>query len=246
MRRGLALCAALTSAGCASSSTSTPAAPTSAGTAVVALASFAATLETTTIGVIDHVTAQLAETGGQAGATINTVTLIYRNGFVSGSMIYTPPSATRLASSGTLNVGPIAVVDNSGNVATEIGANVSYTDDSGHTASVSGSGPLPVLKFTLVGFVRDTGTGQGISSATVQVTSGPNASASVVADSNGQYAFPALQAGTFGVQAQASGYVASSQSVTLLAGSETDFQLAVVAQPAAGGATRRFTGRRQR
>jgi hypothetical protein len=206
------------------------------------MASFAATLETTATGVIYHVTFQLAETGGQAGATINNITFIFRNGFTSGSTIHTPAASTRLASSGTLNIGPIAVVDNSGNVATEIGANVSYTDDSGHTSSVSGSGPLPVLRFGLVGFVRDSGTGQGISGAAVQVTSGPDASASVVADSNGQYAFTALQAGTFTVQAQASGYAASSQTVTLLAASESDFQLSVVAQPAAGSAIGRRAG----
>jgi hypothetical protein len=87
-----------------------------------------------------------------------------------------------------------------------------------------------------MGLVRDSGTSQGISDATLQVTSGPDASASAVADSNGQYVFPALQAGMFTVQAQASGYVASSQTVTLLAPGKSDFQLAAVAQPSGSSA----------
>jgi hypothetical protein len=233
--------AAVAASACGSSTpTSTTTAPTPLGasTATLAVSSFAATLQPASPGAVYRVTFTVNETGGQTGATLRSVVFVFRNGYSSGALIYTPPSTLHVATGGAVNIGPVDVADPSGNLATEISATVSYADDSGHDGSVSGSGTLPVVTFGLVGVVTDSTTSLPLAGVTVSLTSGPDAPAATMTDANGRYAFPKLQAGTINVTAEDSGYTALTQSVTVAANAESDFALVPV-PPAAASSLRR-------
>jgi hypothetical protein len=215
--------------GACGSSSSTPAtpapSPVPAGSATVSVTAFAAIVELTPTGAIYHVSFQVNETGGQTGATLSVVTFIFLDGFNTGSMVYALPSPVHVAGGGAVSLGPIAVNDTSGNVATQISANVSFTDDAGHAGLATGSGQMPVLKFGLAGSVQDITTGQAVAGAIVKVITGPNGGVSQVTDATGSYSFTALQAGTFTLQGQAAGYTLATQSVTLTANARVNLQL---------------------
>jgi hypothetical protein len=230
--RGLpaACVAALVSSACGSTSSS-PAAgttPTPVGNpATISVTNVAATLEDTSGAVVYHVSFQVTETSGQTGATFKSVTFVFRDGFDGAGVIYALPAPVHLAGGGTVSVGPIAVPDSTGNVATEISANISYTDDGGHAGLASGLASMPALRFALAGFVRDSASGQVISGATVEVTTGPNSGAEQTSDASGAYAFAALQAGTFTLHGIAPGYPAATQTVALTGSTNVDLLLTV-------------------
>jgi hypothetical protein len=221
--------AAIVSSACGSTASSTPVAPTPVGNAaMIGVSNVAATLDVTSAGVMYNVSFQVSETSGQTGATFKSVTFVFRDGFNGGGTVYTLPAPVHVAGGGTASVGPIAVTDSTGNVATEISANVSYVDDSGHNGLASGSASMPAVKFKLAGFVRDSASGQVIPGATVEVTTGPNSGAEQTSDaSSGAYAFTALQAGTFTMQGIANGYPAVTQTVVLIGNVNVDVLLTV-------------------
>jgi len=231
---------ALLSSACGSTSSSTPTAPPPVTiAATVAVTNVAATVEATATGIVYHVSFRVNETSGQSGLTFTSVTFVFRDGFNGRGLVSPLPAPVHIAGAGTASVGPIAVTDGTGNVATEISANVPYTDDGGHTGLASGTASMPALKFPLTGFVRDSGTGQVIPGATVEVTTGPNSGAEQTSDATGAYAFAALQAGTFSIQGIAPGYPAATQSVALTASTNVDVLLTAPAPAASALRVRR-------
>jgi hypothetical protein len=232
--------AALVSSACGSTA-SAPVAPTIpvpvGNPAVISVTNVAATLDVTSGAAVYHVSFQVVETSGQTGATFKSVTFIFSNGFAGGGFVYTLPAPIHVAGGGTVSVGPIAVPDGTGNVATQISANISYADDGGHVGLASGSASMPALTFNLAGFVRDSASGQVISGATVEVTTGPSSGAEQTSNASGAYAFTALQAGTFTMQGIAPGYPAATQTVVLTGNANVDVLL-TVAPPAAASSVR--------
>jgi carboxypeptidase family protein len=239
-RTPIAAVLAMAAAGCAGSSTSssTTPSPVSPSTAAISVGAVAATLEIGATGVIYHAGFQVRETGGQTGATLQSVIFIFRNGYTSGSTIAPLPAGTHVATGGTSAVAPIAIPDSSGNVATEISATVSFVDDSGHKGSASGVGPLPVVMFDLNGVVRDSSNGQPLAGTTIVVGSGPNGGRSTTADAAGSYRFAGLQAGSLTVRAQEDGYTSATTTVALLRNMQSDFSLDPAPPPASASTTR--------
>jgi hypothetical protein len=240
----MACLAALASSACGSTASTTapttPTAPTPVGSpATVGVTAVVATVEVTPAGAVYHVSFKVNETSGQAGLTFSAVTFGFRDGFSGGGVVYPLPAAVHVASGGTASVGPIAVTDSSGHVATEISANISYTDDGGHVGLASGSASMPPLMFRLAGFVRDSATGLVIPGATVEVITGANSGAELTSDATGAYAFAALQAGTFSIQGIASGYPAATQTIALTGDTNVDVTLT----PSAPAASALHVGR---
>jgi hypothetical protein len=80
---------------------------------------------------------------------------------------------------------------------------------------------------TLSGVVTGA-NGAPLAAATVTVLDGPNFGAAAASDSAGHYQIPNLQAGTFSVQAAASGYQTLMKTVTLNANGALDFSLSKI------------------
>jgi Carboxypeptidase regulatory-like domain len=204
-----------------------PSAPTTppAATAMISIAEFTATGELSSDGSSYKPSIQLRETGGRAGATITSFAFTLPGG---GSATYTPAAnSLRIAAGGTLNVNNITLDSPRATVSSPLSVTVNYTDDSGRSAAASGSTSVRTVQhFSLVGFVRDAQTGRGIQGATVRVTSGPDIGQTAPpTNADGYYAFGALQAGTFTVQAGGAGYSFFNQTVTLSADGQSDFRL---------------------
>jgi hypothetical protein len=89
--------------------------------------------------------------------------------------------------------------------------------------------PAPVQHYSLVGFIRDKTTGNGIGGAMIQVQSGPDSGKATHADSNGYYSFGTLQSGTITVEAGGAGYLFATHSMWLNGNMESDF--ALIAMP---------------
>jgi len=190
-----------------------------------------------------HMSFQLRETSGAAGATILSVDF----GFPDGGSAHAddPLVSATLAPSGTVQSKTFNIGDTSGQtIATQVTATVHYRADSGNmgtasaTATITGppTAPAPAVNGTLFGVVSDAASGSAISGASVSVTSGPNAGKSSVTDGNGYYSIPAITAGSFTIQVTASAYVTLTQTVSLNADTRVDLRLlkSVSAPPPVG------------
>jgi hypothetical protein len=189
------------------------------------MTSIAATEQIASGSVVYTVSVQLTETGGQTGATVNSIAFIFLTDFSRGSSVQALPAPVRLPSGGSASLGPFSIPDTADVVATQLSATASFQDDTGHRGSASGFTTLPTLMFGLTGIVQDSATGAVLPGAFVSVTSGPDAADLTQTDSAGHYAFGNLQAGTFTVQAEDAGYTTLSQSVTLTANGQSNFPL---------------------
>jgi|SRR5581483_1647349 len=215
---------ALSGCGSSTSAPTTPATPSAA----LSISSFTATLTSSGSTNVYQVAFQLKETGGKAGATINTIRLSLGNG---GSGNADPTAPTKISAGGTLDSGTITLTDSiTGQVATQITVTVTFTDDGGHAGTVSSSANVnrpapPPVTYALTGFVRDQGTGAGVEGATVRVSDGSNAGKSGTTASNGYYAVPGLAAGSFTIHVSAANYNSSDVSVSLTKDTEVDTTL---------------------
>lgn len=91
-----------------------------------------------------------------------------------------------------------------------------------------GSGPTAPSNpsgLALTGSVMDNGVSQPVPNARVEVTEGTNQGKSAIADAQGRYDIAGLDPGTFSVRAQADGYEATAQSVTLTNSRTINFSL---------------------
>lgn len=86
----------------------------------------------------------------------------------------------------------------------------------------------------LTGAVTDNGASQPVASARVEIVDGVNQGISATADGQGRYDMSGLQPGTFSVRAQADGFEATSQSITLNDSRTVNFALR---RKASGGQT---------
>lgn len=227
------LSAALATMIACGSSSSSPAAPSTSTTAPAAAAitvtSFTATAETTGTGVVYHATFQLRETGGRAGATINTVLFTFSNGATANG---SPTGAVKIAAGGTFDWPTININDSGHPQVSQLSVAVGFTDDNAHTGSVSGTATVTQLQLvTLAGVVRDSATNAAIGGATVQLTSGASSGKSATADAAGAYSITGIVAGAVTAQASAAGYTSASSSVVLTGDGRVDFKLVKIAAP---------------
>ena len=231
---------AMLTGACAAPSVSPTAAPTlNPVTATVAISNVTASAElSSSAGFVYHVAMHVSETSGKSGAKFGAVGVVFPDGRASAATL---AAAVSVPAGSGQDVSSFDVVDTTGASAeTGLSVRLDFADDSGRVGVVmSGAAPVVLLpRFSLIGYVRDAGTGQGIVGATVQVTSGPASGQSTTTNQDSYYAFRALPPGTFTMDVSASGYVDATPSVTLTANSEADVNLT-----AAAASTSRFRGR---
>jgi hypothetical protein len=89
----------------------------------------------------------------------------------------------------------------------------------------SSSPTAPSTGLALNGAVTDTNASAPVPNARVEVTDGANQGKSATADATGRYDLADLQPGVFSVRAQADGFEATAQSVTLTDSSTVNFSL---------------------
>lgn len=105
------------------------------------------------------------------------------------------------------------------------------------------SSPTP-SSLDLTGAVTDNGASQPVPNAHIDIVDGANQGKSATADANGRYDLADLQPGTFSVRAQADGFEATAQAVTLTDNRTVNFALRRAAKDAgkdAGSAPTKFT-----
>ena len=212
-----------------SSSSNAPASPSAPIVATVTIATISASAETSGTNLVYHVTFTLRETGGNAGATITAVDCAFSNG--STGHADSPMQTARITAGGSLDSKTIDITDSSGrSLASSVTATVSFTDDGNHAGTVAGNASItpPTQTFTLTGVVTDGATTQPIQGAVVSI----GTSASIWTDGNGNYSFTRLPGGVaVTATASATGYTASSRTVTLFADTRVDFPLAKTTPP---------------
>jgi Carboxypeptidase regulatory-like domain/Abnormal spindle-like microcephaly-assoc'd, ASPM-SPD-2-Hydin/Protein of unknown function (DUF3761) len=224
-KRGCVVLLAILASTCGSSSgtPTTPTPPTSTATRIIGLngnLGFGTVLvgskATTTLTITNSGNATLSVTGmsGPSGYTANwTSGPISAGGSQSLTISFTPTAA--IGYGGTLTVN---------------GDQTSGTN----AAPMSGTGVAPTVTpstFTLNGTLTD-GTSHGIlPNITVQIVSGTNVGKSTVTDSGGNYAMSGLSAGTFTLAVSATGYLTTTQQLTLSANARVDLVLQRVGSP---------------
>jgi Carboxypeptidase regulatory-like domain len=188
-------------------------------------------------GFVYHVALHVGETSGKSGAKFSAIGIVFPDG---RSSVATLASAVNVPAGGGQDVSTFDVVDPSGTSAeTQLSARVDFADDGGRVGvATSGAATVVLLpRFSLIGYVRDAATGQGIAGATIQVTSGPDSGRSTTTNQDSYYAFRALQPDTFTIDISASGYVDATPPVTLAANVEVDVNLTAAPSVSASRAT---------
>jgi archaellin len=222
--------AVLTGACAAPSATPTAPAALTQTAAAVSISSVVASAELSPAsGFVYHVAMHVSETTGKSGAKFSTVAVVFPDGRGAVAALSAP---VNLAAGGGQDVNTFNVVDPNGtSAATQLSASVDFADDSGRVGVASSSAaPVALIQtFSLIGYVRDAATGQGIVGATMQITSGPNTGESTTTNQDSYYSFRSLRPGTFSIDVSASGYVDATPAMTLTANGELDVNLTAAA-----------------
>jgi hypothetical protein len=222
---------ALVVAACGGGSSS-PSAPT-AIPAVVTISNFVANATGTGSSRTYRLSLTMNETSGRTAAVVNTI----RFGFGAGiSANGDPTSPLRIAPGGSASSGTITVSDTSSitTSATSVTVTVGWSDDSGRPGSVTGAtsisepAPAPVARtFTLAGVITDVSTMRAIRGATVTARDSTNQSRTGTTDGNGYYSLAPLREGAIALSISATGFQATTRTVTLSA--DTSYE--VLLQP---------------
>ena len=212
---------------CAAPSVAPSAAATlSPVTAIVTISNVTASAElSSSTGFVYHVAMHVSETTGKSGAKFSSVGVVFPDGRGSAATL---AAVVSVPAGGGQDVSTFDVVDAAGaSAAAQLSIRLDFADDSGRVGvATSGAATVALLpRFSLIGYVRDAATGQGIVGATVQVTSGPASGQSTTTNQDSYYAFRALPPGTFTMDVSASRYMDATPSVTLSANAEADVNL---------------------
>lgn len=166
----------------------------------------------------------LAETGGKTGFAVDpqaTYTLdsglVLKYGFQPG---------THVAAGQTMTFLQNGFFDMSGqSPSTRMMVTVGFTDDNGHTGSVSASSAvqLPARYYTVAGVVTDALSGAALVGSVVSI---PTSGRTALSDDNGYYNLIVVPEGTVTIQASHVGYVTRTMSATIAGDTRVDFSLA--------------------
>jgi hypothetical protein len=207
---------------CGSPSPTAPSAPTTV-VAAISIQSITATSETTATGFLYDVTYQLRETGSRSAATFSGLTYSFSNGTSTDGTLN---GTVKVASGGSVNVGPVNITDNTGRgIASSVTIGGTFSDDNGHTGSASGSAsiaapsaptPAPAVRtFNVTGAVTD-GTSHGVL-PNIRIDLGDTAGgvSTTTTNGSGTYTFMGIATGSYTVTASAVSYLTTSQSITV-------------------------------
>ena len=115
-----------------------------------------------------------------------------------------------------------------------IGTLLAAALDCGSNATPPAPSPPPIGAYAVSGLVADLPGGRSLASATISITSGPNASRTTSSDGDGHYSLSGLVAGAATLHASAPGYVGVDDAIMIPADKTANFRLpAVVPPPAA-------------
>jgi hypothetical protein len=206
----------------ACSGSGSPSAPTvTAAPAAIAISNFQAAASGTGSSRTYRLSLTMTETSGRTAAVVNTI----RFGFGAGiSANGDPTSPLRIAPGGSASSGTITLTDTGSltSAATSVTVTVGWSDDSGRPGSVTSATsiteppPAPVARnFTLAGVITDVSTLRAIRGATVTARDSTNQSRTGTTDGNGYYSLAPLREGAIALSISATGYQATTRTVTL-------------------------------
>lgn len=160
---------------------------------------------------------------GSVAATINSVLFRLtlpneptRAATLTGTEIFGTAS---LAAGASVSRSVVLSDTNDHAFASSLSAVVTYTDSVGANTTTQSADvpplptPPPTLTYALSGTIVDGSA--GVSSARVEVTTGPDAGAALLTDGSGGFSFSALRPGTLTLLISKSGYSNLQQNVTL-------------------------------